>query len=276
MQWLGGIGLRGYMDGVVRWFERRGEIALVPPARLREYAAITDDPDKFGGGYSVEGIRGVAFAIEYCDSHGFASIRTIRCLGIDTRHPASLTAYCHVREKICKFRIDRIISIMDLRSGRIVSSDEHLALLAPYLPDEQPEPYLRALTNLQDATRDGVFALLQLGFANGRLADKPRAVVLDYVKAEAAARGLPLPAPELVALWIDNLAPQRDVVAAAVERLLGSKDRFVRLLPWLLKVTRSNDAFVEQEEALRQLIDEVRAHFRDKLDGLSSPLRASS
>ena len=165
MQWPWGIGLRGFMDGVVRWFERRGEIALVPPARLREYAAITDDPDKFGGGYSVEGIRGVAFAIEYCDSHGLASIRTIRCLGIDTRHPASLTAYCHVREKICKFRIDRIISIMDLRSGRIVSPDEHLALLAPYLPDDQPEPYLRTLINLQDATRDGVFALLQLGFA---------------------------------------------------------------------------------------------------------------
>jgi hypothetical protein len=121
-----------------------------------------------------------------------------------------------------------------------------------------------------------VFALLQLGFANGRLADKPRALVLDYVKAEAAARGLPLPAPELVALWLDNLAPQRDVVEGAVGRLLESKDRFVRVLPRLLKVVRSNDTFAEQEEALRELIDEVRAHFRGKVDGWPSPLRASS
>ena len=272
----GGIGLRGFMNGVVRWFERRGEITLVPPPRLREYAAITDDPDKFGGGYSIEGIRGVAFAIEYCDSHGFASTRTVRCLGIDARHPASLTAYCHVRERICKFRIDRIISIMDLRSGRILSPDEHQALIAPYLPGTEPEPYLRTLINLQDAARDGVCALLQLGFANGRLDDKPRAVVLDYVRAEARAHGLSLPAPELVALWVDNLAPQRDVVAGAVERLLASKDRFVRLLPWFLKVTRSNDYFADQEEALRELIDEVRKHYRGKLDGWPSPLRASS
>jgi hypothetical protein len=264
------------MNGVLRWFERRGEIALVPPPRLREYAALTDDPDKFGAGYSIEGIRGVAFAIEYCDSHGFTSIRTIRCLGIDTRHPASLTAYCHAREKLCKFRIDRIISIMDLRSGRVVSSDEHQALLAPYLPDSEPEPYIQTLTNVQDATRDGVFALLQLGFANGRLADQPRAIVLEYVKAEAKARTLPLPSPDLLALWIDNLAPQRDVVAAAVERLLESKDRFVRLLPWLLKIARSNESFADQEEALRDLMEEVRKHYRDKIGGWPSPLRASS
>jgi hypothetical protein len=264
------------MNGVVSWFERRGEIALVPPPRLREYAALTDDPDKLGSGYSVEGIRGVAFAIEYCDTHGFTSIRTIRCLGIDTRHPATITAYCHVREKLCKFRVDRIISIMDLRSGRVVSSDEHRALLAPYLPETKPEPYLRTLTHVQHATRDGVFALLQLGFVNGRLADQPRALVFEYVKTEAKARSFPLPSHELLALWIDNLAPQRDVVAAAVERLLENKERFVRLLPWLLKVARSNDFFTGQEDALRELMDEVRRYYRGKLDGWPSPLRASS
>lgn len=264
------------MSGVVRWFERRGEIPLVPPVRFREYAPITDDPDKFGGGYSIEGIRGVAFGIEYCDSHGFTSTRAIRCLGIDTRHPASLTAYCHVREKVCKFRIDRIISITDLRSGRIVSSDEHLALLAPYLPDEMPEPYLKALVTLQDATRDGVFALLQLCVTDGRLLEKPRSIVLDYVKAEAGARAIPLPASELIELWIDNLAPQLDAVQASVARLLEQKARFVRLLPWLLKIVRCQDTFPDQEEALRELIAEVRAHFRDKLDGWPSPLRASS
>src|SRR4051812_31276991 len=101
------------MEGVVRWFERRGEIPLVPPSTIREYGSLTDDPDRFGGGYSIAGIRGVTFVIEYPHSRGWPSIRTVRCLGIAPRHPASLTAYCRVRQAVRKFRIDRIISIMD-------------------------------------------------------------------------------------------------------------------------------------------------------------------
>src|SRR5262245_51434208 len=111
------------MAGVVKWFEKRGAIPLVPPATIREYGSLTDDPDRFGGGgYSTAGIRGGAFVIEYLDSRGWTSIRTIRCLGMDTRHPASITAYCRVRDKVCKFRLDRIISVMDLRTGRMVSA----------------------------------------------------------------------------------------------------------------------------------------------------------
>jgi hypothetical protein len=250
------------MEGVVRWFERRGEIPLVPPLSLREYGSLTDDPDRFGGGYSTAGIRGVAFAIEYLESRGWTSIRTIRCLGIDTRHPASLTAYCHVRDQVCKFRIDRIISIMGLRSGRIVSSDEHVSLLAPYLPNDEREPYISAFVDFQNATRDGVFALLQLAMIDGRLSDESRDMVLDYLKAEADALAIQLPAFELIELWIDNLAPQRDAVVAAVTKLLGEKDKFARLLPWLLKVVRSQEAFPRPEESVRELIAAVRTHFR--------------
>lgn len=263
------------MKGVVRWFEQHGEIPLVPPSAVREYGSLSDDPDRFGGGYSIAGIRGVAFVMEYCDSHGWTSIRAIRCLGIDTRHPASLTAYCHVRDKVCKFRVDRIISIMDLRSGHIVSADEHLTLLAPYLPNDEPETYLCVLVDLQNAVRDGVFALLQLAMLSGRLGDASRAIVLDYVKAEAKVLGLELPAIELIELWIDNLAPPLDAVAASVTKLLEDKDKFARLLPWLLRVARSQEAFPKLEESVRDLIAEVRAHFRSAPRDRPKPVRAT-
>jgi hypothetical protein len=264
------------MDGVVRWFERRGGIPLVPPPKFREYASLTDDPDKFGGGYVTEGIRGVAFAIEYCDSHGWTSTRAIRCLGIDTRHPASITAYCHVRDRVCRFRLDRIISILDLASGRILSSDEHLALLAPYVPEQEPQPYLASLMAVQQATRDGVFALLQLSMTGGRLGAAPREVIYRYVRSEAGVLGIKLPAFELIALWIDNLAPPLDAVSGSVTKLLRDKARFSRLLPWILKVVRSQADFPEPEESLRELITQVRAHFRD-LDGdLPQGIRLSS
>lgn len=263
------------MVGVVKWFEERGEIPLVPPSTVREYGSLTDDPDRFGGGYSTAGIRGVAFMIEYLDSRGWTSIRTIRCLGIDTRHPASLTAYCHVRDKVCKFRLDRIISIMTLRTGRIISADEHLALLAPYLPSEETAEYLLPLVNLQNAMRDGVFAMLQLAMLDGRLDDESRDIMLDYIKAEAKALRYQLPAFELIELWIDNLAPQLDVIAASVTRLLEDKDKFARLLPWLLKIVRSQDAFPKPEESVRELIAAVRAHYRSA-PPRPKPVRATS
>lgn len=263
------------MAGVVRWFEKQGEIPLVPPPEVREYASLTDDPDRFGGGYSVAGVRGVAFAIEYCDSHGWTSTRTIRCLGIDTRHPASVTAYCHVRDKLCRFRLDRVISIMRLRTGAFLSADEHLALLAPYLPDQNPPAYLASLMTMQDATRDGVYALLQLAMRKGRLQDEPRRHVLDYVHAEAVARSIPLPSGDLVEIWVDNLAPPLDAVAGAVTRLLDDRQRFARFLPFVLKIVRSIEDFPRPEESVRELMSEVRLHFKHPPSGHPRPVQAT-
>ena len=206
---------------------------------------------------------------------GWTSIRTIRCLGVDTRHPASITAYCRVRDKVCKFRLDRIISILTCRTGRIVSADEHLALLAPYLPSEEPESYLLALVDLQNSMRDSVFALLQLAMPDGRLGDESRDIVLDYVKTEAKILRFRLPAFELIELWIDNLAPQLDVVTASVKKLLEDKDKFARLLPWLLKIVRSQEHFPKPEETVRELIAEVRTHYRSS-PPRPKPLRATN
>ena len=155
---------------------------------------------------------------------------------------------------------------MDLRSGRIVSADEHLTLLAPYLPNDEPEPYLRALIDLQNAMRDGVFALLQL--AMRRRPARRRAA--RHHSRLCEGRGDRLADCQLPALELDR-ALDRQSRAAARRRspprsssLLEDKDKFARLLPWLLKVVRSQDAFPKPEEALRDLIAEVRAHFRKR------------
>jgi len=263
------------MDGVAGWFEKRGEIPLAPPARLREYAPLADDPDRSEGGFAPDGVRGVACALEYCDSHGWVSTRLIRCLGIDVRTPATLRAYCHVRETTRTFRVDRIISIADFRSGAILSGEAHLALLAPYLPEHDEDARVVAMRAFQRATKDGVFALLHIAMPDGRLGEKPRGIVLDYVRAEAAAVDCPLPAAESVELWVDNLSPPLDGVVSAVGSLLAEKDKFARVLPWLLKIVRSQETFAIQEDAIRDLIAEVRLHYRRKLMEFPSHFRAT-
>ena len=110
---------------------------------------------------------------------------------------------------------------------------------------------------------------------NGRLATAPRVAVLNYVKAEAQALNCAVPPHAYIELWIDNLAPPLDAVVASVNNLLGDKDKFARLLPWLLKVMRCQESFPEQEETVRALIDEVRSHFRHKLFEWPHDIRAT-
>jgi hypothetical protein len=253
------------MDGVAGWFAKRGEMPLSPPAALRGYGPLSDDPDRPDSEFTSDLIRGVAFGMEYCDSRGWASTRAVRCLALDPRPPLSIKAFCTVRATTRTFRVDRIISIVNFRTGAILSADHHVALLAPYLRDYDHDHRTGQLRSLQRATRDGVFALLQFAMPDGRLSDRSRDIVLSYVQAEAQATGCSLPSPDLVELWIDNLAPPLDAVTAAADRLLAEKAKFARLLPWLFKVVRGREAFVDQEESIRELIDEVRSHFRRKL-----------
>ena len=103
-----------------------------------------------------------------------------------------------------------------------------MTLLAPYLPHNAPDPWLCALVDVQKATRDGVYGLLQLAMRDGRLEEAPRQAICGYVREEAKLRGLEAPAPELLALWIDNLSPPLDAVAISVGRVLEDKDRFAR------------------------------------------------
>jgi hypothetical protein len=157
----------------------------------------------------------------------------------------------------------------------MLSAEEHVALLAPYLDEDEDDPDVEALRRVQQAVRDGVLALLQVAMAGGRLGERAREVVLAYVAAEVeAARCEPAPA-WAVELWLDNLAPTPDIVVAAVDRLLAKKDRFARLLPWLLKAARCQASFDEQEEAVRGLIAEVRQHYRRKLFERPKTFRAT-
>jgi hypothetical protein len=263
------------MGGVVGWFAERGEIPLVPPPGVREYCPLTDDPVRPLDEHFDDTVRGVACAIEYCDAHGWVSTRTIRALALDPNHPSCLNAYCHVRGSAMSFRVDRIVSVMDLRSGRMVSGDEHLALFAPYLAIEAAGADLPALCDAQDATRDGVFALLQVAMADGRLGDEARDAVLEYVRAEAAAAGCALPDFQRIELWVDNLAPTLDGVVDAVTNLLRDREKTARLLPWLLRAARAQPALAEPEVMFHQLFEAVRRHFREEPHDFPHDLRAS-
>jgi hypothetical protein len=254
----------GVMDDVAGWFERRGEIPLAPPPRLREYVPLSDDPDPADATYPVDAVRGLAFALEYCDSRGWVSTRTVRCLAVDPEAPVFLSAFCNARRTTRTFRLDRIVAIGELRTGRILTADQHSMLLGPYLGMEKSDPRVRMLAELRQATKDGVFALLQLAMASGRLDAACRATILDYVKMEAEAVRCAMPAADAVELWIDNLSPPLDAVLTAVRTLLADKEKFARFLPFVLKVMRGLETYPNEGNAVRELMEAVRSHYRDE------------
>jgi hypothetical protein len=261
------------MVSVSGWFERRGEIPLAPPPRLREYCPLSDDPDRPGACFEDRAISGVAFALEYCDSRGWVSTRTVRCLALDPASPMTLLAYCNVRGTTRSFRLDRIVAIGDLRTGRVLGEDQHAAVLGAYCRGGETEGRARILAEARRACSDGVAALLHMAMPDGRLDDKPRAVILEYVRAEIEALHAQMPAADAVELWIDNLSPPLDRVVAAVNSLLEDKERFARFLPWLLKVMRSLDTYSQETDSVRELMIAVRAHYSAR-PPLRTPSRA--
>lgn len=269
------MGLGEPMEGVVSWFAKGGEVPLCPPPRLREYAPVDDDPDGHAD-FRDERIRGVSFSMEYCDGRGWASTRLVRCLAVDAAHPARVRAYCHVRQAERTFRVDRIISIGDLRTGQILSGDGHMTLLAPYLrPAEEADRHVAALIEAQEATRDGVFALLQLAMRDGRLSHTARTAVLQYVRQEVESEKGRMPLGAHLETWVDNLAPPLDSVLDSVRNILLYREKFARLLPFVLKVVRARGRNAADEDALRVLIAEVRQHFRHTPFEWSRDLRAT-
>ena len=245
---------------VAAWFEKRLTATLATPPRFREYAPLSDDPDYPAANYTVSYVTGTTMGIEYLDLRGWLSTRTIRCVAIDPAHPGFLKAYCNVRKTTRTFRLDRIISTTNLRTGSTAQSGGARVLFAPaYLRDDQA---CRAFVDLVASTSPGVFVLLSLAMRNGWLSSDARDVILDHALAEAEHRGLALPPRDLVALWLENLCPSKEAALDAVGRILADMDGLKRLLPRILEISRTFSSAAQDYDALVELVKALRSFFR--------------
>lgn len=239
-------------------FAGLSELPLTPPPHFRSYGPLADDPDPIDLRLDTETSRGLAFAIEYCDSRGWISMRTIRCQAASADHPGYLQAWCAVRRTTRVFRLDRIISITHLRTGRLLDGCGHRMILDAIL-GRTPRAGIDA-EPIVGTERDGSALLLALAGAAG--GDAERAVVADYIAAERAARGAAVPSAQAVALWVEHFVPDSHFVREAEERLFRDRDALVRLLPWTLKLASAGTPIDPgQETVLRDLMEMVRHRY---------------
>ena len=245
---------------ILLWFEDRSPVPLMPPPRFREYGPLADDPDRHEAGFPIEAVKGLAFGIEYLDLRGWLSTRTIRCLALDPTKPGYLKAFCNVRRTTRVFRLDRIVSTTNLRTGKTSESGAERVLLAPYFLPE--DPACIAFSSAQEAVKNGLYVLLSLAMAGGTLSADARQVVLSYVVEEIAQLRLKPPPMALVEIWIDNLSPTPDLVLAGIRELLTDKPAMTRLLPRILALSRIPETpGAPGDGALRELMRAVRAFY---------------
>lgn len=103
-------------------------------ALKQEFVDDTDDvPDNFEQS-ELDTISGLAILIEYQNAKGESATRLITCRRLD--HHAGMKyiyAFCHMREQVRQFRIDRIKEIFDHRTGESLNPVD--GFFAKYAPD---------------------------------------------------------------------------------------------------------------------------------------------
>lgn len=240
------------------YFARLPELPLVPPHRFRDYVPLADDPDPADISFDIDTARGLCFGMEYCDSRGWVSMRTVRCLAASAEIPGYLSAWCQVRRTTRVFRLDRIISVTNLRTGRIMDGCSHQLLFDAIL-GRTPRDGVDT-DPIVGVERDGAALLLSLA---GPQADaSERAVVGDYIAAERVARGIAVPSAQAVSLWVDHFVPEASFVGEAEDRLWADRDAMLRLLPWTLKIAAARGPVdPEADGAIRSLMDVARRRY---------------
>lgn len=103
---------------------------VTPPLPKGRVASVGAEPD-LPVAMSPDESAAASIYIEYKDSKGEASCRTITFRAIEGHYgqPESIAAYCHVRERMRRFRIDRITEMVVEDTGELIDPIEHCIAL---------------------------------------------------------------------------------------------------------------------------------------------------
>lgn len=169
----------------------------------------------------IRATPGAVVEIEYVDRFGEVTARDVRLDGIfRDEHGTYLSAYCHLRGDDRTFRLDRILSLKDMRArNKALATAVYFSDWIAVLPEPAPSPEA-ADHSPRDfrLARPGLIVLMwMLAAAPGPDDDE---VLMDYLRARLAHRP-PLSADDEKRWlsWIAQQAPTFDVAAACVLRL---------------------------------------------------------
>lgn len=168
----------------------------------------------------IGALSGLVFGLEYSDANGVISSRVIRLKEVfPADHTLYLTGHCYLRGDDRTFRVDRILRLIDHRSGASIHNPseffERFVDRAAKVTPEHEAAMNRA--------RPGLKALLWLAHADRRLDEAEISALLDYIPERLSignAKAVSLKWDrDLARLWIENYRPTLDESAGALMRM---------------------------------------------------------
>lgn len=237
---------------IYRLFQARAEKVAPPlptPPRFEPHLPPTEDsPDltaldaRFGD--DAAGIAGMAFGIVYVDASGERSERRITCHGIETKNGlVYINAYCHERRAPRQFRVDRLISATDWRTGEIFEGAERFLEMLAACGAVDAGQAVATVASAEGADqrramnrcRDGIRILTFLARCDGHFHPTERAVIGRY--CDARCRGYDDLEPlrydlNKMLAYADRQYPDSEVFFACLDRVVGAAEsgRHVRLI----------------------------------------------
>jgi WYL domain len=167
---------------------------------------------------------GQSFAIVYRDANGEESERrvTVRNLSLNAPDVPVLVAWCHERQDMRSFRLDRIVAVIT-NTGDVVDPPGPFFARTFGMSPRLARVETAASVSLDRIRRNfshHMMLLGQLGLADGDFAPREREVVLDHclhLTAEAGAAATP-DEEEALSRYLETFRPTKLFVDRAVAR----------------------------------------------------------
>lgn len=205
----------------------------------------------------------VRLALHYEDSRGGRSHRVIQLKCVQTRGEARyLCGFCELRGKYREFRLDRVVEIIDMRTGEV--AEDPGSFLAPLLDlarTAKPRKSRDATDGLLAESVNGLVVLLYFANSDGELHPGERAILWDYLEWQKDRCSLEgrVAKPAIEAL-MRTMFPTSDQFAEALEALLLDAHVHAQRVLDLVRRVIDADGQLDAEEVRRwQLLKELLA-----------------
>ncbi|MEG6507999.1 WYL domain-containing protein [Methyloligella sp. 2.7D] len=209
-----------------------GERKATPPTGFRIGGASFDTADMEVEPSSDEVGRlvGVRLALTYEDSKGDRTRRLIVVEKVSRTAAGEycLQAFCELRQARRSFRVDRIVEIIDTRTGEVHEEPEaflsDLLLVAKMQRTKKRTPSEDPTSVLLRESTEGLTVLLYFGHADQHLKRQERRILwsyLDWQQDRCSIRGR-VPRRS-VNSWMDAMLPDTYQFSDALEKVLNSE-----------------------------------------------------
>lgn len=207
-------------------------------------------------------ISGQSFGIEYISAKGEKSDRWISVINIIGKgENICLLAYCFVRERPRKFRLDRITTVYDA-DGIVADCAEFFGNFGLEFKSTPP-PLQKSGAFLKREMKDEARLLVAVARIDGKYREEELEEILVYLVKKAENKGEFQSEEDIVAFekYLRNLYPTTDVLDGCLKRVKKYTDRGKQ--DFLRMCTRVMDADGIQKQCEFNLILEIQAAIKE-------------